>query len=1000
MAGYAEEISAEELLNIPDPEADRINSATAVRRSNRRAKQREFFNPSPAGLFPGNVASNSGQNALANANTPESPRPRKRARVRAPSSAKLSDESTVPSPPSLANTSSASDPDATQEISQEEDSMSRSEEDLSTPPESTQLEDNLGHSSHAITATPDQLTVKLNVPKLASMFIRRNRKTVPSLGVLTVLEAESWSVPSRGSELTLIVKKAQSDGKISKSYDADAVRQIRGLFSVPPKCLCCVQSNSFCSRGYPCQECLVKGIECPRDVEEVEDARHMVAARNEERQILFVRGTPEKLHDNLLLRHHSSSSRNIYPSPEENIAEPIGRPPVWASHRQALCDTLPYYRAYESGCYIKDGLAYGFLLAHTTMARPYMDQDIVITRAGGGLMLQDGTMVQMKDHTEDQPNVASFIRNKIMKVPLILIVANTNATCPTRIPQPFCVMDYFQVTDVWVEKVRSSRAKTKNCYMFRFEKLHLDQTSWWAPKGSPDPPLPGDESIKPDVAHCIVCRKPSQRLYVEGWICLEKDCTAFWTIDGLEPPVTLNYTLEFIKKRSLWDHRIKPAFNLCPPLLAADSSTNAIVLSPRYLLDGHDAEYQGHALPADKFIAPVRESVRFTDNYRIHSYRIPECGVVTHFMANNTINKRQHGPDDLFSWLQTADIGLKRFSMKTSKVTNTHTNHFAVNYGMPYKYVVDVDSKGFDEAPRPIIRALRRMTWAGQESILDGSFQKFNELLAVGYFEEQKMGFHDDGEDTLGPTIATLSLGAPATMLLRMKKRPHSGGTGKIWELSRKPLPGCLEYEKRLALYEQSPTISSADVTKREDDLQAELTKNPRFLRCPPNVLSLRIKHGDIVIMHGADLQKSYEHSVIPDGHRFALTCRYVDPSLVAEHHRAKGIYTDYDEDAYDGDESSLSSAEPPQSSRAINEEQADATPQFPAIPMSPVDFNPGHRARGESAENYISPSDDHDLAALSQAAPSEAAEDVLSDSSGLTDFDEDLLAKEMLLLD
>lgn len=58
---------------------------------------------------------------------------------------------------------------------------------------------------------------------------------------------------------------------------------------------------------------------------------------------------------------------------------------------------------------------------------------------------------------------------------------------------------------------------------------------------------------------------------------------------------------------------------------------------------------------------------------------------------------------------------------------------------MPYSYIVDVDSKGFSEAPSTILRALHRLTWAGEQTVTDGTFKKFNELLTIGYFEDQKM---------------------------------------------------------------------------------------------------------------------------------------------------------------------------------------------------------------------------------------------------------------------
>lgn len=61
---------------------------------------------------------------------------------------------------------------------------------------------------------------------------------------------------------------------------------------------------------------------------------------------------------------------------------------------------------------------------------------------------------------------------------------------------------------------------------------------------------------------------------------------------------------------------------------------------------------------------------------------------------------------------------------------------------MPYKYVVSVDSRGFDEASDPILRALGRLTWAtGQAVTCAGDkFLPPNELLILGYLEDMKIG--------------------------------------------------------------------------------------------------------------------------------------------------------------------------------------------------------------------------------------------------------------------
>lgn len=92
--------------------------------------------------------------------------------------------------------------------------------------------------------------------------------------------------------------------------------------------------------------------------------------------------------------------------------------------------------------------------------------------------------------------------------------------------------------------------------------------------------------------------------------------------------------------------------------------------------------------------------------------------------------------------------------------------------------------------------------------------------------------YHDDGEKTLGPTVATLSLGANATMNFRPKKKTNipsldegnfrSGGRGK--------------------------KITDAAKSKDKKDKSEK-----------PAILSIKLEHGDIVIMHGREIQKLFE---------------------------------------------------------------------------------------------------------------------------------------------
>jgi hypothetical protein len=60
--------------------------------------------------------------------------------------------------------------------------------------------------------------------------------------------------------------------------------------------------------------------------------------------------------------------------------EPYGDPPVWADKRQSLCETLPYYRAYQSGAYITRGVVHAFMVDKEVGPRDKFEEEILIAR--------------------------------------------------------------------------------------------------------------------------------------------------------------------------------------------------------------------------------------------------------------------------------------------------------------------------------------------------------------------------------------------------------------------------------------------------------------------------------------------------------------------------------------------------------------------------------------------------------------------------------------------
>lgn len=123
--------------------------------------------------------------------------------------------------------------------------------------------------------------------------------------------------------------------------------------------------------------------------------------------------------------------------------------------------------------------------------------------------------------------------------------------------------------------------------------------------------------------------------------------------------------------------------------------------------------------------------------------------------------------------------------------------------------------------------------------------------------------FHDDGESSLGPTIATLSLGAKATMLVRMKYK-YFNGTSRRAEpkhlgtlLQDDPvLKDCMFEGERRTLKGE---FVAGEISQDEyDDSRRSLSMGRKGKEAPVTI-KMELHHGDLVVMHGENLQKYYE---------------------------------------------------------------------------------------------------------------------------------------------
>ncbi|KAL1627670.1 hypothetical protein SLS56_006202 [Neofusicoccum ribis] len=556
--------------------------------------------------------------------------------------------------------------------------------------------------------------------------------------------------------------------------------------------------------------------------------------------------------------------------------------------------------------------------------RDYMDSEVVIARAGGGLSKDKdtGKMARQADQTESSQ--VRSVRNSMDQFnPVAILSGKRNLQCPTKMPHVYNVLDWFKPTHIWFEKV-NGMANIR----YRFEKLRKEKQSWWAPSDGSEPTSVGNEP-PPEIRSCAQCLQPSQQVYLQGWMCLQPECSCFWKLDSGDEPqeAGLLYDPRFLKQYTPWPHSSEPQplrpdyLTLGPtPMIGEDvawAAAKGLVCPqcgrcnsretweawqcgnpdcgfthslphanvPAHALhDPYNPLTSGYAISKDWFSPMLPLRVEFAHNYRINYFTIPGVdGFIAHFIANKTVNEEVGGPDDMWTELQTADVGLRRRPLGCSTLQGPMlTQHFAVNYGMPYKFIAATESRSFSSACRAVNDTRSRLNWAARHCVgqeIHTPKAEFNELLALGYFERQKIDYHDDGEFGLGPTIATLSIGAPASMRIRLKAKHNHGVSKSSAYVNRPPVPGCLKYEERKAAHEQLEALKQED----EEAYKARLKSLPSELGLQSkghskDVLNMHLGHGDIVIMHGAKIQEYYEHAVDLIGKlRFALTCRYID---------------------------------------------------------------------------------------------------------------------------
>lgn len=368
-------------------------------------------------------------------------------------------------------------------------------------------------------------------------------------------------------------------------------------------------------------------------------------------------------------------------------------------------------------------------------------------------------------------------------------------------PHAFNVLGYHMITKIWAEKNGTGKnGEALVQYKYRFQRLDTDNRPWYAIAGSPAPPPAKYGKTCPKFT-CQVCNVEEEQIYQDGFMCFNRDCKAFWLVEGKhEPkdPKSMQFLPAFLSQREDFRHKIdEEPYDLVPATYDVDkeeasigmgfgrgawkgnvcpkcnncvarrdwfgwacSSCSHVVLAKQPVISAarvqnpHEQSPSGIALDRSIFNGRFcTQSSTRNGLWREVTYDFGAAGKVIFRAANAKLNAVPGGPDETFRALQAKNgIGLRRHpnGVHEETVHAMLTNHFSVNYGRPYGYVIkaSADTIPFSKAPPELLRQLAILNWAAFQKVAEKEAAekqaaentgRFNEILVAGYFENGGM---------------------------------------------------------------------------------------------------------------------------------------------------------------------------------------------------------------------------------------------------------------------
>ncbi|THH15639.1 hypothetical protein EW146_g4864 [Bondarzewia mesenterica] len=539
-------------------------------------------------------------------------------------------------------------------------------------------------------------------------------------------------------------------------------------------------------------------------------------------------------------------------------------PPIWSESRQELCESFDWFRSYQGGVYTIHDVAKGYLLSAFS------------SRGGKAEAVHSNRglpeIVNASDQLAEDKSVKALLNNWKTGRPLVLLADDRYALFPYNLAAghyTYVVLGFYQIVHAWAEyQPAPSGQGLVVRYKFAFHWCdEQGEDPWWCRQSDTEEPITENPTAEDPIESEQMPSLPQPPEVSETLLksLLERPDP----LNGGSPSQeSLEYDEEFLRFKvqtesveSLKD--LRPAM---PPALRQGKARSkwecweckfcGLVLKVTGQIRSHkdfwhhlrDYKFSHHRISDISGITiPPMSTCELENNTQLcqfHTYILPENrGKIYLILGHVRINKEA---DEIFQLYQEqardGQLKFRRFPLKNHKcdflclpfwvITDIRilgrgqllTNYFSHNSGAPYQYVGSTDNTvPLESACTAVLKSLDLIERRASRVL--NSDTHFNEILSAAYMEKQSMSFHSDSERGLGPVVASLSLGSAALMHFRLLSK----------------------YLK--------PTAAK---TQRKPDL------------------TITLRHGDILVMEGVDVQKYYEHTVIPVNFRIAATARLI----------------------------------------------------------------------------------------------------------------------------